>query len=164
MNTTASITSDVKLSVQFAGEPPIDSGFITFPAECSARTTTGVTSTLAKRLAYSDLTELGTNRIFTIDIGAVITEAQKNLLGEQMSPSATQSTLVYIRSNVASTNGGKLAIPSAMPANSEVMLRGVFNYTGGVDPDGETIHTFTWTQAALNAIGTGNFYCDLILG
>ena len=164
MNTDAILKSSVRLSVAFEGQPPIDSSAIILTSEQNAQITNTSGQIFAKRIVYSDLETSGSNRVFQIIYGAGTfseTLGVQNLVGEYFDIENGLS-FVYLKTNAAATSSGSIPVPATISAGTEFLRRG----TIVPDPEffgSDTVINITWTQAAIEAVGTGNFYCDLIL-
>ena len=164
MTTTSQIDSAVRVIAFFAGAAPINAGGISFPTENAARRTIAGGAVRAHRILYADLTVSSTNRIYLVPFtnGALDDAKALNLQGELVDLSNDLS-VAYIRTNTAVTITGGTPLPASLPANGEAYIAGAFTLDPAVVDAGDLILGLSWTQAALDAVGTGNFYCDLIL-
>jgi len=164
MTTTSQIKSSVRLAVEFKGAAPIDGGMISFASEDTGSTTVAGGAIISKRITYSDLVVDSTNRIFEITFtDGDLTDANSNNLLDRYFDLQNSMSFAYVKTNTAVAITGSIPFPSALPANGQALIDGAFTLSPAVADNGDIIVTLTWTQSALNAIGTSNFYCDLIL-
>ena len=165
MTTTATIESAVKLAVLFKGSSPISGGALSLNTDSVATTTFATRKIRSHRLTYSDLVVSSTNRIYRVIYKFDVSEdatTEYNIAGEFIDLNSIQK-MVYIHSNVALATSGGVPVPTVIPANGEVFLRGSFDCDPGPVDNGDLILQLLWTQAALDAAGTSNFVCDLII-
>ena len=164
MTTTAQIKHEVRLAVEFKGAAPIDGGMISLTSENVDADTIANGYIISKRITYSDLVVSSTNRVFEILFtDGALTDANSNNLLDRYFDIETAMNFAYVKTNTAVGITGVVPFPSALAAGGQALITGAFNTSFALSTNGDVVITLTWTQAALNAIGTGNFYCDLIL-
>ena len=161
MTTTSQIKHEVRLAVEFKGAAPIDGGTLSFASENVEADTISGGGIISKRITYSDLVVDSTNRIFQITYTDDNTNSH-NLL-DQYFDLLNSMSFAYVKTNTAVAITGSVPFPAALPADGQALITGAFTLSPAMVDPGDIIITLTWTQAALNAIGTSNFYCDLIL-
>ena len=165
MNTTATIKTSTSVTAVLQGDSPIFGGALSFNSGNIATESIFESQVISKRILYSDLAVDGTNREYNIIYtnNTLDVPTNTNIAGALVDIQ-NSIKIIYARSNAEIAVTGGTPLPSLIPANAEVLLRGNFTLDPPVADYGDLVINLSWTQAALNAIGASNFYCDLIIG
>jgi len=165
MLTTTHIDVNLGINVVIEGQSPTNNGMVTFPAGPSIRipvTNNNVGGQVrAHRLRYADLTISGSNASYQITYSESaatglnpVGDGVWNCLGK----------FAYIHSNLSATLTGALPFTGLLPADCPYMIAGSFSpNTSFTAVDGSIIARLVWSTSALAALGTSNFFCDIIL-
>jgi len=167
MDTETTIETDLKLSVNYGGVTPIGGGRMSFSPNHLSRIAPTNDSTFVRRILFTDLLTDGSYKTFKMvwNTGNVLTNhadvALTNPAGEEITYSDT-GRLLYVKSNVHTYNvTASVPLPSYISANGAFLLDSAFDITN--PPDGDPILEIRWLATGITAVGSGNFYCDLIL-
>lgn len=164
MNTDAILKSSVRLSVAFEGQAPIDSSAILWESSQEASITNTSGEVFCKRIRYADLTAVSTDRVFAIyyaNGNFSVSQGVLNTVGEYMDIE-TPLSLMYLKTNVAAAYTSVFPLAASIPADTEFLHRGSIAATEAYT-EADPVMTITWDNSAILAIGSSNFYCDLIL-
>ena len=164
MDTETTIETDLKLSVHYGGVTPIGGGRMSFSPNHLSRIAPTNDNTFVRRILFADLVTDGVNKKFKILYQAAgmtghAGTALTNPAGETIMFSDT-GRFFYIKSNVV-TNITSDQLPASIDADGAALLDTSFIIN---EPTaGDPILTLSWASTGITAVGSGNFYCDLIL-
>lgn len=165
MLTTTHIDVNLGINVVIEGQSPTNNGMVSFAAGPSLRIPvinySAGGQVRAHRLRYADLTIAGSNASYQITYSASaatglnpVGDGVWNCLG----------SFAYIQSNLGSTLTGALPFIGTLYANTPYLIAGSFNPNSGFNgDDGSIIARLVWNTSQLAALGTSNFFCDIIL-
>ncbi len=167
MDTETTIEADLKISAHYGGVSPIGGGRMSFSPNHLSRISVENDNTFSHRILYADLVTDGVYKAFKMVWNADNTLSDHadvpltNPAGEGILYS-DGGRLIYIKSNVLTyIPNNSIRLPESISANGALLLDSAFEITN--PPDGDPILTLRWATTAITAIGSGNFYCDLIL-
>ena len=164
MDTETTIETDLKISVNYGGVTPIGGGRMSFSPNHLSRIAPTNDNTFVRRILFADLVTDGVNKKFKILYQAA---GMTNHAGVTLTNPAGEDIMFsdsgrffYIKSNVVTAITSD-QLPTSIDANGAALLDSGFIIN---EPTaGDPILTLSWASTAITAVGSGNFYCDLIL-
>ena len=167
MDTETTIEAALSISAHYGGVSPIGGGRMSFSPNHLSRIAPTNDNTFSRRILYADLVTDGSYKTFKMvwNTGNTITNhadvALTNPAGEGIIYSDA-GRLLYIKSNVHTyIPAAAITLPGYISADGALLLDSAFDITNPAD--GDPILTIRWLATGITAIGSGNFYCDLIL-
>lgn len=162
MLTTAHIDLNLALNVVFEGQPPTNTGMVSFPCGGNSRLPVLGGHVRAHRIKYADLAISGDNARYQIALN-YSTPDGVNPVGDPVYLGSGGS-FFYLRTNLQAATTGSVPIPAIVNAGVFILIGGSFDFKSPVpDNDGDLIIGLTWSTAGLATIGQDKFYCDIIL-
>ena len=164
MLTTTHIDVNLGINLVIEGSAPTNAGMVTFAAGSNLRI--NVSNSLggqvrAHRLRYADLTISGSNASYEITYSA---EAATGLNPVGDGVFSCLGGFAYIQSNVGAVLTGGLPFNGTLIASTPYLISGNFNpHSSFTGTNGSTLARLVWTVSAITALGTSNFFCDIIL-
>ena len=164
MDTETTIEADLKISVNYGGVTPIGGGRMSFSPNHLSRIAPTNDNTFVRRILFADLVTDGVNKKFkmlyqvagmTNHAGVTLT----NPAGEDIMFSDT-GRLLYLKSNTTMLVTMD-SFAQSVDGNGAVLLD--YGFIINEPTAGDPIMTLSWASTAITAVGSGNFYCDLIL-
>ena len=166
MDTETTIETDLKISVHYGGVTPIGGGRMSFSPNHLSRIAPTNDNTFVRRILFADLLTNGIYKEFRVVYSSGYLENHSsvrltNPAGEEI-PFSDEGRLLYIKSNVATIIESNYSpLPATLNANGALLLDSTFSITN--PPQDESVINLKWLASGITAIGSGNFYCDLIL-
>ena len=164
MDTQTTIETDLKISVHYGGVTPIGGGRMSFSPNHLSRIAPTNDNTFVRRILFADLVTDGVNKKFKMLYQAA---GMTNHAGVTLTNPAGETIMfsdsgrfLYIKSN-ATILVTMDAYGQTIDGNGTLLLDSGFIINQPLA--GAPTMTLTWSTAAITAVGTGNFYCDLIL-
>lgn len=164
MDTETTIETNLNISANYGGVSPIGGGRMSFSPNHLSRIAPTNDNTFVRRILFADLVTDGVNKKFkmlyqaagmTNHAGVTLT----NPAGEDIQFSDT-GRFLYLKSNVNMLVTMDV-FGQTIDANGALMLDASFPIT---EPTaGDPAMTLSWATGSITAVGSGNFYCDLIL-
>ncbi len=169
MSTAHSIDVNLQVNAMATGVSPIDGGRISFPLNISGPIEQGA-DMICKRITYADLAVSGSNRIFRINVGPLGTlrygiggPTVKNLVAQNVTYPEVMKLVCIKTSAVGIITTEYAGMPTICASGDGVILISGQMPGPGDSPETTSIFSITWSQAAIDALGSANFFCDLIL-